>query len=172
MILGVINQTVHEHFTVSDNNGNLISGIDSSAFTVHVYNPSSVEVTPSVSGAFTELGDGNYKYNFLPNVNGTWYLIVTHPVYFPWGKTDDVQVYDNDISDIYQTVKRTLGLTHENIYIDETVYDDNGQMISGRLRIYDSALDVGSNNGIIATYMITADSTGCGTLNYWQQIKI
>lgn len=170
MILGVVNKQVEEHFTVSDRNGNLISGIDSSAFTVHVYNPSGSEVTSSVSGSFTELGNGNYKYNFTPNANGIWYVIVTHPTYFPWGKTDDVQVYDNDISAIYNNVVKTLGLVHHNFYIDDATYDDSGQMISARIRIYDSAANVGTNTGVIETYRIEVDSTGCGSFNYWKQV--
>lgn len=172
MILGVINKPVDEHFTVSDRNGNLISGIDSSSFTVHVYNPLAVEVTPSVSGFFTELGDGNYKYTFTPDMNGIWYAIVTHPLYFPWGKTDDIQVYDGDLTMIYDSVIRTLGLVHHNIYIDNTIYDDNGNMTSARVRIYSDAVSVGSNSNVIETYLIQADGTACGQFSYWQQIKI
>lgn len=172
MILGVINQQTTEHFTVSDTNGNLISGIDSTAFTVHVYNPSGVEVTGLVSGVFSELGDGNYKYIFTPSSNGIWYVVVIHPTYFPWGKTDDVQVYENDLTEIYNTVKRTLGLTHENIYIDNPVYGDNGSLIAARVRIYSNAASVGSTSDVIETYLIQADEVECGKFSYWSQIKV
>ena len=172
MILGVINKQTTEHFTVSDRNGNLISGIDSSAFTVHVYNPSASDVTPTVSGSFTELGDGNYKYTFTPNDNGTWYVVVTHPTYFPWGKTDDVQVYDNDISAIYNDVVKTLGLVHHNIYIDQAVYGDSGSLISARVRIYSDSASVGGDVNIIETYKIEADELECGKFSYWSQVKI
>jgi len=172
MILGVINKSVDEHFTVSDKNGVLISGIDSSAFTVHVYDPSAVEVTPSVSGSFTELGDGSYKYTFTPDSNGTWYVIVTHPIYFPWGKTDDIQVYAGDLTEIYNSVIRTLGLVHHNIFIDNPVYDDNSNMVTARVRIYSSAGSVGTDNDVIETYLIQADGTECGQFLYWQQVAI
>jgi hypothetical protein len=170
MILGVINKPVDEHFTVSDKNGVLISGINSSAFTVHVYDPSAVEVTPLVFGSFTELGDGSYKYTFTPNVNGTWYAVVTHPTYFPWGKTDDIQVYDADLTNIYDSVIRTLGLVHHNIYIDNPIYEDNN-LISARVRIYSDAASVGTASNVIETYLIQADSTECGKFSYWSQIK-
>ena len=172
MILGVINKSVDEHFTVSDKNGVLISGIDSSAFTVHVYDPSAVEVTPSVSGSFTELGDGSYKYTFTPNVNGTWYAVVTHPTYFPWGKTDDVQVYDSDLTDIYTSVIKTLGLVHHNVFIDDPIYDEHGNMIYARLRIYSDSASVGTNSNVIETYKIEADGTKCGQFSFWKQVVI
>lgn len=172
MILGVINRPVEEHFTVADASGNLISGIDSTTFTVHVYDPTAAEVTLSVSGSFIELGNGSYKYVFTPDSNGTWYVVVTHPTYFPWGKTDDVQVYDNDLSAIYNDVVKTLGLVHHNFYIDDATYDDFGNMVSARVRIYNSASNVGTNAGVIETYRIEADAQACGQFTYWKQVKV
>lgn len=169
MIHGERNVPVDENFTVSDNGGNLVSGIDSTTFTVHVYDPTDAEVTVSVSGFFTELGDGNYQYTFTPNLNGVWYVVVTHPIYFPWGKTDDVKVDEGSQTQIYDAVIRTLGLVHHNIYIDNPTYDEYGNMTSGRVRIYSDAASVGTNNNVIETYLITADGTECGKFTYWEQ---
>jgi len=169
---GVINQTVSEHFTVLDNTGNLIVGIDSSTFTAFIYNPSGTNVSGSVSPIFSELGDGNYKLTFIPNITGTWYINLIHPIYFPWGKNDDIQVYDGDLSSIYQSVVRTLGLSHHNIFIDNTVFDENGNMTSARLRIYSDSISVGTDTNVIETYLITADGTECGKFNYWAQTTI
>lgn len=170
MIHGVKDQAVDEHFTVSNSSGNLISGIDTSAFIVYVYDPSGTDVTGSVSGFFTELGNGSYKYVFIPDSNGVWYVVVTHPVYFPWGKTDDIYIDTTDISGIYEIVRKTLGLVHHNFYIDQSVYDEHGNMISARVRIYDSAANVGTDTGVIETYMLTSDGEACGQFNFWQQI--
>jgi len=172
MIHGERNVPVDENFTVSDNGGNLVSGIDSTTFTVHVYDPTNADVTGSVSGFFTELGNGSYQYTFTPNLNGVWYVVVTHPIYFPWGKTDDVKVDEGSQTQIYETVIRSLGLMHENIYIDNPTYGDEGSLISARVRIYDSSINVGTNSGVIATYLITADETECGKFSYWSQVKI
>lgn len=169
---GVLNQIVDEHFTISDSSGTLITGIDSSSFTAYVYNPSGTNVTGSISGSFSELGDGNYKYSFTPNVSGTWYVNLTHPIYFPWGKNDDIQVYDGDLSMIYQSVIRTLGLSHHNVHIDSTVFDENGNMISARVRIYSDSISVGTDTNVIETYLITADGTECGKFNFWNQISM
>ena len=172
MIDGVKDQPVDEHFTVADPNGNLIPGIDSTSFTVHIYNPTGVDVVASVGVGFTELGDGNYKYTFIPNVNGVWYVVVTHPAYFPWGKTDDVYVTEADLTEVYEIVRRTLGLVHHNMFIDNPVYDEYGNMISARVRIYSDAASVGSDLNVIESYLITADGTQCGQFNYWQQVVI
>lgn len=170
MILGVLNEQVEEHFTVSDTNGNLISGIDSTAFVTYVYNPSGSEVSNLVSENVIELGNGNYKYVFTPNVTGIWYVVLTHPTYFPWGKADDVQVNTQDLSAIYEAVKKTLGLVHHNFYIDEATYDDFGNMISARVRIYEDAASVGTDTNIIETYRIEVDATACGQFTFWKQV--
>jgi len=172
MILGVINQQAEEHFTVADTNGNLVSGIDSTAFTIYIYNPSGIEVSSLVSASIAELGNGSYKLVFTPTSSGAWYVNLTHSTYFPWGKTDDVQVYNGDISDIYDNVIKTLGLVHHNFYIDQTTYDEYGNMVSGRVRIYSDAASVGTDTNIIETYLITTDGTECGRFNYWAQVKM
>jgi len=172
MIHGVKDQPVDEHFTVSSSNGNLISGIDATAFTVHTYNPSGSDLAGSLSDFFTGLGNGSYKYTFTPDVNGIWYVVVTHPIYFPWGKTDDIYVDEADLTSIYEIVIRTLGLVHHNIYIDQAMYDEHGNMISARVRIYSDAASVGGDTNVIETYMITADGTECGQFDYWKQAKI
>ena len=171
MIHGVKDQPVDEHFTVSDSFGNLISGIDTtSAFTAYVYDPSGANVTGSVSGFFTELGDGNYKYTFTPSDNGIWYVNVTHPEYFPWGKNDDVYVEETDLTAIYEIVRRTLGLVHHNMYIDEPTYDEHGNMIAARVRIYDDEANVGTDTGVVETYRIESDAEACGQFTYWKQV--
>jgi len=172
MIMGVIDQQAEEHFTVSDSDGNLISGIDSTTFTIYIYDPNGIEISASVNSSIVELGDGSYKLLFTPTSNGTWYVNITHSIYFPWGKNGDVQVYNGDISDIYDNVIKTLGLVHHNFYIDNTTYDEFGNMVSGRVRIYSDAASVGTDTNIIETYLITADGTECGKFNYWAQVKM
>lgn len=170
MIHGVKDKPVDEHFTVSDAAGNLISGLDSTSFTTYLYDPTGAEVAGTKVDSISELGDGSYKYTFTPDSNGVWYVNTTHPVYFPWGKADDVYVDTADLSDIYEIVRKTLGLVHHNMYIDEAVYDDSGNMISARVRIYDEAANVGTSTGVVETYLITADGTACGQFSYWQQV--
>ena len=170
MITGVVNQQVEECFTVADNSGNLISGIDATAFTTYVYNPSNNEVSDFVSESIIELGNGSYKYLFTPDTVGTWYVVLTHPTYFPWGKLDDVQVYTSDFSAIAADVQKTLGLVHHNFYIDDPTYDESGNMIAARIRIYSDAASVGTASNVIETYRIEVDATECGQFTYWKQV--
>jgi len=170
MLQGVINEVSYEHFTISDSNGNLVPGVAPAAITLRVYNPSGVEVSGAVGGVIADLGNGNYKYSFTPNALGTWYVVATHPTYFPWGKADDLQVFNIDLDQIYDSVEQTLGLSRHNMYIDDATYDEHGNMISARVRTYSDTASVGTNNNVIETYRITADGTECGQFSYWQQV--
>ena len=170
MTQGVINEPVVEYFTIVDAYGIPVSGVDPGEITSYVYNPSDSEVSGSVSESFTELGAGNYKYTFTPNAVGRWYVMLTHPTYFPWGKNDDVEVHTGDISDIYNNVIKTLGLVHHNIYIDNAEYDDLRNMTAARVRIYSDAASVGTDSNVVETYRIEAESLDAGQFTYWKQV--
>ena len=173
MLLGVINEPVEQHFTINKNNGDPIVGFDTTGLiSSFVYDPDGNEVSSSIDEQYVELGNGDYKYIFTPNKTGTWYINLREDQYFPWGKTGDVQVYSGDISDVFENVRKTLGLVHHNMYIDEPVYDEVGNMISARVRIYSDAASVGSDSNVIETYLITSDGTQCGQFNYWQQVTM
>jgi hypothetical protein len=73
---------------------------------------------------------------------------------------------------LHNNVRRTLGLIHENIFIDQTVYNSDNNLISARVRIYKTSGDVGTSNGVIGTYMITADPDGPVKFNFWKQEKL
>jgi hypothetical protein len=69
-------------------------------------------------------------------------------------------------------VDRILALVHENIYIDNTEFDRDGNMYSARLRIYSNSASVGTTSDVLATYTITAETTGIGKFSYWKQVKV
>ena len=172
MTQGVINQPVYEYFTVIDGSGTLIPGIDSTSFTTYIYNPSDNEVSSSVGAIINEIGNGNYKLTFTPDVEGSWYVMITHPTYFPWGKAGVVQIYTSDTSQIYDDIAKILGLSHHNIFIDNPSYDEHGNMVAARLRIYSDKTSVGTNNNVIETYLITSNGTTCGQFSFWSQTQI
>jgi len=171
-VLGVLNQIVNEHFSVSNVYGTPLPGIPVIEFVAQVFDPDGNNVTGIVGGNFIELGAGHYKYQFTPNSLGTWFVDVSHPVYFPYGKTDDVQVYSGDLTDIYESVRRTLGLVHHNFFIDEPLYDDYNNLISARVRIYSDAVSVGTDLNVIQTYRIESDGGEPGKFTYWSQVQI
>jgi len=156
MILGKIGEIVKEPFTVLDMANSLVSGIPVSEFTVHLFDPTDSEIYNGSNVTFVELGNGHYYAEFTPNQVGDWMMAVYHPTYFPWGKTDDIQVYINDFDSMTAMIQRILGLTQENFNVDETIYDTEGNMTSSRIRIYNDGVSVGTANDILAVYNVTA----------------
>lgn len=84
---------------------------------------------------------------------------------------------DDDFNSIYteqlnvnidkDLIDRILGLVHQNIVIDETIFDQFGNMRSARLRIFREA----SKTNVIATYRITARPKGPGRFTTWEQVE-
>ena len=158
MIFGIVGEEVYENFSVTDGDNTLVSGIPNTEFTADLYDP--VANTSSVTVSITELGNGHYRSEFIPDKTGTWYIIVYHDEYFPWGKSDDVLVYNNDFDKIADDLTRVLGLTQENYYLDETAYTSyqGAKLLTGgRIRIYSNASSVGTINDVMATYKIESD---------------
>lgn len=66
---------------------------------------------------------------------------------------------------------RALGLIHENHFTDTTAYDGFGNLTSARMRLYDTAGNVGSGTGVIATYSLTATYTAAGIMTDLKIVK-
>lgn len=155
MILGKLGEEVKEAFTVIDASNALVSGIPTTEFTAHLFDPSDNEVTPS-GATYAELGHGHYRASFIPNQIGNWLFIVYHPTYFPWGKSNIIQVYANDFDSVASMLQRVLGMVQENFFVDQTIYDDDNNLTASRVRTYSDSASVGSDNNIVATYNMTA----------------
>ena len=174
MILGTIGFKVYENFSVIDETGTLASGISVAEFSADLFNPSGVEVSNSVGTDIVDLGNGHYRAEFTPDQVGMWYMVVYHDQYFPWGKSDDIQVYTSDISRIAGELSRALGLTQENFHLCDTSYVDYqgaSLLTSGKIRIYSVSGSVGSDNDIIGTYQISA-SYSEGKLVSYKVVKV
>lgn len=64
------------------------------------------------------------------------------------------------ISAIDFKMDKALGLAQENQYMDQTVYNGDGNLTSARIRLYSSAADVGTVNSVIATYSLVSTWNG------------
>lgn len=158
MIFGIIDEKVYESFSVTTVSNTLVADIPTSEFTADLYNPDGNTSSETVD--ITELGNGHYRSEFIPDKTGTWYIIVYHDQYFPWGKSDDVLVYNSDFDKIASDLTKVLGLSQENYYLDDTVYTSYQGvklLTDGRIRIYSNKDSIGTINDVIATYQI--DST-------------
>jgi len=150
----VLGQEITEYFTVNDRGYNPVPDIAASEFVCEIYDSERMPYT----GVFniSHVGSGNYTLRFTPNKIGTWYVLLRHPDYFPWGKGSEFEVYHYAFDDIGDMIKRILGLSFENYAIDETVYDANKNLTSSRIRIYKDAISVGTGMNVLSEYNMTA----------------
>jgi len=170
--IGRVGQPVVRGFSVTDLNNNLVPGLSASEFYEDLFDPNGNEVSGTIIVTYTELGSGHYEATFTPNVSGDWFLAVYHKTYFPWGKTGITRIWANDFDTLSDEHKRILGLVHENIYIDQTTFDADCNLIAARIRIYDTAANVGTATGVIGEYDITVNSSGPGKFTTWKQVKV
>lgn len=155
MILGKLGEEVKEAFSVTDASNALVSGIPITEFTAHLFNPNDEEdvITPV---EFAELGHGHYRASYIPNQVGNWLLVAYHHSYFPWGKSNIIQVFANDFDSVASMLQRVLGLVQENFSVDQAIYDGDNNLTSSRVRTYSDSSSIGSDNNVIATYQMTA----------------
>jgi len=129
--------------------------------------------------AMSELGDGFYYYNFAGYDYTKDYAIKSDGS----GVLADAERYQvagnesfvDDINSVItenESIKRLLGLMHENIFIDNPVYDGDNNLINARVRIYSDAASVGTAVNVIGTYTITSVGSGAGTFTSWAQEKV
>ncbi len=168
MILGRIHQPVYEDFVVVDSTGaDFVVGIDITEFSSFIYD-NDRNLYSGVTN-FYELGNGAYRCEFFPDSTGSYFITVTHPTYFPTGKSNTALIYTSDLN----ILTRIAGLMQENYSVDQTVFDTNGNMVSSRIRLYDSALNVGSGNGVIASYnMIATYDTGTNQMTSYNVERV
>jgi len=78
----------------------------------------------------------------------------------------------NDKGTAGHGMRKTLGLLHENIYIDMPEYDADNNLVSARVRIYSDPSSIGTDNNVLSTYSITSPSDGPGKFKYWKQMEV
>lgn len=90
-------------------------------------------------------------------------------------KVDSINIDTTSLLNITNEIKtdseKILGLVHHNMLIDQTIYDDYGNLISARIRLYRDAASVGTNSNVITSYRISVDAENCGQFNTWEQTE-
>lgn len=145
----------------------------------------------------TEISDGWYKYDFPYNYTKEYVATIdggpdlsTNERYLFASKDNDLHdtkniVWNATVNDFQvagsfgeiikrtsDDLKRALGLMHENIYIDNPVYDEFNNLVSARVRIYSVNTSVGTDNDVIGTYLITSNTFDSGKFTTWSQMSI
>jgi hypothetical protein len=139
-----------------------------------------VRIYDSVGGLVTTLdlahvANGLYSVLWTPDTIGMYsahiltYVDSGHTVESLYGRTGE-QI---DVSSYKLDITRLLGLSQENSVIDEQAYNGDGDLISARVRTYDSAenADLEGILGLIGEYAITASYTN-GQLSMYKALKV
>jgi len=129
-----------------------------------------VELVSTQSAAFNSTTK-SYIDELDPNVDWTTQEVGTYLVVWSVSNTADdfFTTYTEELQvNIDKTlIDRILGLVHQNIEIDETIFDTWHNMESARVRIFaDSA-----KTQVLATYRINCTTTGPGQFSQWEQVE-
>lgn len=125
---------------------------------------------------------GCYAVNYTPPVEG--YFNVLYDFFFDVGLTIEagygVNAETLDVNSFRTDIMRLLGLAHANSLLDQTSHDSDGNLLSGRLRIYDTQANVAAatavspstyNTGLLFQYSLYGTYVA-GLLQKWHIEKV
>ncbi len=173
-MINKINDAITEQIFIRDSSNNPVTGLVDGNFTKELLKDKSSTVeTITIS----EKGDGYYYIDFTPTDTGLYEWKITHATYEPNGWYEYYQVKNYDTEDIYTVVAenqdlitRALGLAQENFYIDTLTFTGDN-LISSRIRLYDVAGSVGTDNDVTDTYDMTSTYDIDGKLTSYKVVK-
>ena len=115
-------------------------------------------------------GSGMYAAQYTFTASGQYSVL--YKMYTDAGFTTPAQ-YDQaadqvDVSDFKSGINRILGLLHENTVVDLQTYDGNGQLLTSRIRSYDSKANanLAGAAGLLYSWTMTAVYTGANLTNF------
>ncbi len=121
---------------------------------------------PASDGGWAELADGWYKLALDALDTDTLGSLAINVLAAGCRTFGDItEVVTDTLEDMDGLLKRALGLNLENYYLDNITYS-SGKLASARIRTYDSAGNVGSASGVLASYNVTATYSGADLSTY------
>jgi hypothetical protein len=143
-VLGKVGDPLVDDMGIWDGSGNPVPGVLVTALTIRLKNPSgtlvyervgAVENVTTIPVSYTDIGNGEYRMSFTPDVVGDWIINVTHPTYFPWGRPTNYQVFAQLFDDI-----NVDNLGPGNRVVEVTVQDDTtlAPIIATWVEVYDA----------------------------------
>lgn len=130
----------------------------------------------------TEIGNGWYKVALTDDEMDADEIVLKSTAASAAQSDRLILTEDNSNKDIYDRlgtpsgasvsddIKRILGLSQENYYIDNVVFESS-RLKSARLRIYSNGSNVGTDNDVIATYNVTATYDANGNIETYKVVK-
>lgn len=79
--------------------------------------------------------------------------VVLSPSVNPW---DSLRADHTVAGSFGEGIANILGLNHQDVFIDQITYDDDGNRSGGRIRIYSDTASVGTDENVLATFTVTA----------------
>lgn len=138
---------------------------------VRVYNAAGVMVADL---ELSHVAEGLYSVTWTPNVEG-WFSAVAE-LFFDSGFLVDAG-YEKTGEQIEVTQNKTnilriLGLVHENSVVDQQIYDADENLLSARIRSYDTRANAlaATGVGLRFQYMVQAEYSG-GKLSKYQIVR-
>jgi len=114
----------------------------------------------------------SYVDSLVPSASWTDQEVGSYLIIWSVSNTDDDfnDIYTEDLQvNIDKTkIDKILGLVHQNIVIDETEYDDYGNLAGARVRLFHDS----NKTSLLSTYKITSVSSDAGKFVTWEQVEV
>lgn len=138
---------------------------------VRVYDMTGVLVADLV---LSHMAEGLYSVSWTPDREG-WFSAIAELFFDPAYTIEAGYEKSGEQIEVTQTktnILRILGLVHENSVVDQQVYDGDENLLSARIRSYDTRANAlaGGNVGLRFKYQVQAEYTG-GKLNKYQIVR-
>ena len=178
--LGVVGRQIVDQLPVFAGAGPaLVSGLVAADFNVQTY-IEGVEAAIPFDGDIEEIDStGNYRFRFTPGGPGHHVIHVGNNVndelfggYYDIRPSAGLRL---DPADPFW--KRLLGLGHENVFVDNTEWDECSQLTAARVRVFcsadtaNAATDGGDEtDGLVASYEVTQTWQAPNVLKEFRQV--
>lgn len=125
------------------------------------------------SGTLADMGNGLYKGEYLFSETGQYRIEYLMPD--GWDDIVETIIVDNHetstISNIYDMVRRILGLSQENYILEPIEYNVHLQLTKARIKIYENATDCEQEINPIDVYNVEAVYDVDGRLQKYKVVK-
>lgn len=148
--------------TLLDNKGNRVSG-ETVTYTIY----KSLDNTIFQSGTLTEIGVTGIYQDSVVFTDATRYRIE----YITPNNFDNAIESVFVKNDIFDMVKRILGLSKENIRLFNPVYNSSHRLLSATFKTYESKTDTESDTNALNEYSVIAEYNSQNELTSFREVR-
>lgn len=148
-----------------------ISVEEGASVTYQIFDSGMVEVVTEQATVYNS-NTKSYIDSLVPSTSWKSQKVGSYIVVWTVGDTDDdfnsTYTEELEISIDKDKIDKILGLVHQNIVIDETEYDNWGNLSGARIRLFHDS----NKTNLLSTYQITSVSTDAGKFTTWEQVEV